>query len=118
MTIDIYKCTEEMFYGYKTALTLIKEYTNNTYLIKIENIFIGMIMIDEETEDSVFVYEFEVFMPYRNKGYGRNIVSFIQDEYNMISLYPINKDASEFWKACGFRECCDECGTQILVWKR
>lgn len=65
---------------------------------------IGRMLIESETLEESFIMVFEIAESHKRKGWGRKIISSIEEKYSQTSLTATAKDDDSglFWKACGW----------------
>ena len=64
--------------------------------------FIRLSVVPKDNE-SIWIDEFEVLMPFRNQGIGKKSISdLLVDTEVDIQLYAKNASVQKFWEKCGF----------------
>ena len=66
---------------------------------------IGQVCISSADTNNGFVYDLEVVKKYREKGYGRKIMTFIMSNYKIkdLTVNPDNQIAINLYKSLGFK---------------
>ena len=75
----------------------------------IEDTKIGECMLTHYEKAYDFLYNFEIYNPFRNKGYGKKALEFLIIIYNIeyLNVEENNKAALHIYKKFGFKKCCD-----------
>lgn len=85
-------------------LLLLEDDIKNIYLVKQDNCPCAIIELDFNTKS---IQWFEVFLPYRRQGIGKQIIQVLiselkQTKLDYIYATPMNDEIEQFWHKCDF----------------